>query len=164
MLNVRQVFGEESQIAVDSARPDWTQLHFAPSSQARERIAGFIRSELADLPGDLCEQLALAVDELLGNSIEHGCRGDEKCEIVFTFVRTPRMVLFQIRDSGPGFSLHSIAHAAISNPPEEPLLHTRFRDAMGLRPGGFGIMLVKEIADELLYSETGNEVMLVKYL
>ena len=164
MLNARQLFGEESQIAVESARPDWTHLHFTPTSHSRAQIVGFVRSELADLPGDLCEQLALAVDELLGNSIEHGCREGEKCEISFTFVRTRKMVLFQIRDSGPGFSLHSIEHAAISNPPEEPLRHTYYRDAMGLRPGGFGIMLVKKIADELIYSETGNEVMLVKYL
>jgi anti-sigma regulatory factor (Ser/Thr protein kinase) len=164
MLNARQLFGEGSQIAVESARPEWTHLHFTPTSQSRQQIAGFVRSELADLPGDLCEQLALAVDELLGNSIEHGCRGDEKCEIAFTFVRTQKMILCQIRDSGPGFSLNSIAHAAISNPPEEPLRHTHYRDAMGLRPGGFGIMLVKKIADELIYSEAGNEVMLVKYL
>jgi anti-sigma regulatory factor (Ser/Thr protein kinase) len=33
-----------------------------------------------------------------------------------------------------------------------------------MRPGGFGIMLVKQIADELIYNEAGNEVMLVKYL
>ena len=72
--------------------------------------------------------------------------------------RTEKMIMFQIRDSGPGFSLDSIEHAAISNPPEEPLRHTHYRDAMGLRPGGSGIMLVRKIADELIYSEAGNEV------
>jgi anti-sigma regulatory factor (Ser/Thr protein kinase) len=35
---------------------------------------------------------------------------------------------------------------------------------MGMRPGGFGILLVKQIADELIYSERGNEVVLVKFL
>ncbi len=33
-----------------------------------------------------------------------------------------------------------------------------------MRPGGFGIMLVKQIADELIYNESGNEVMLIKHL
>jgi anti-sigma regulatory factor (Ser/Thr protein kinase) len=33
-----------------------------------------------------------------------------------------------------------------------------------LRPGGFGILLAKNIIDELIYSEKGNEGMLVKYL
>jgi anti-sigma regulatory factor (Ser/Thr protein kinase) len=35
---------------------------------------------------------------------------------------------------------------------------------MGMRPGGFGIMLVKQIADELVYNERGNEVLLIKLL
>jgi anti-sigma regulatory factor (Ser/Thr protein kinase) len=119
---------------------------------------------MSDLPSDLCEQLALAVDELLGNSIEHGRGADPKRQIEFTLIRTDRLILFHIGDAGPGFSLKAIAHAAVSNPPADPLLHAQYRTKMGMRPGGFGIMLVKQIADELIYSETGNEVMLVKYL
>lgn len=74
------------------------------------------------------------------------------------------MIQFQIRDTGLGFSIDAVAHAAINNPPEEPLRHAHYRNEKGMRPGGFGIMLVKQIADELLYNETGNEVVLVKYL
>jgi hypothetical protein len=35
---------------------------------------------------------------------------------------------------------------------------------MGLRPGGFGILLTRKFADDLIYSEKGNEVILIKYL
>jgi len=35
---------------------------------------------------------------------------------------------------------------------------------MGMRPGGFGILLTRNIADDLLYNEKGNEVLLIKYL
>jgi anti-sigma regulatory factor (Ser/Thr protein kinase) len=35
---------------------------------------------------------------------------------------------------------------------------------MGLRPGGFGLVLIHAIADELLYNEQQNEVVFVKYL
>jgi anti-sigma regulatory factor (Ser/Thr protein kinase) len=35
---------------------------------------------------------------------------------------------------------------------------------MGIRPGGFGLLLTRKLADELVYSEKGNEVMMVKYL
>jgi anti-sigma regulatory factor (Ser/Thr protein kinase) len=38
------------------------------------------------------------------------------------------------------------------------------RSEVGKRPGGFGIMLVRLIADELVYNERGNEAMLIKYL
>ena len=38
------------------------------------------------------------------------------------------------------------------------------RNEMGLRPGGFGILVSRNLADELIYNEKGNEVLLVKYL
>ena len=33
-----------------------------------------------------------------------------------------------------------------------------------LRPGGFGLVLIRAIADELIYNERRNEVVFVKYL
>ena len=33
-----------------------------------------------------------------------------------------------------------------------------------MRPGGFGVLLAKQLVDELIYSEDGNEVLLIKYL
>jgi anti-sigma regulatory factor (Ser/Thr protein kinase) len=74
------------------------------------------------------------------------------------------MVLIHVKDAGPGFSMNDVAHAAVNNPPEEPLRHIEFRSQLGMRPGGFGIMLVKQVADELLYNEQGNEVVFLKYL
>ena len=44
------------------------------------------------------------------------------------------------------------------NPPSDPIRHTAIREKEGRRPGGFGILLTKHIIDELIYSETGNEV------
>ena len=42
--------------------------------------------------------------------------------------------------------------------------HLRVREQQGLRPGGFGVMLAKKLVDDVLYSERGNDVLLVKYL
>jgi anti-sigma regulatory factor (Ser/Thr protein kinase) len=33
-----------------------------------------------------------------------------------------------------------------------------------MRPGGFGMLIVRQIVDELVYNERGNEVLMVKYL
>lgn len=74
------------------------------------------------------------------------------------------MILLQVRDAGPGFDLNGVAHAAVNNPPDNPLRHAEARAKLGMRPGGFGILLVKQIADDLIYNEQGNEVVLVKYL
>jgi hypothetical protein len=38
------------------------------------------------------------------------------------------------------------------------------REQQGLRPGGFGILMVRAKVDELIYNEQQNEVMFVKYL
>jgi anti-sigma regulatory factor (Ser/Thr protein kinase) len=35
---------------------------------------------------------------------------------------------------------------------------------MGLWPGGFGILVAKQLVDELFYNERGNEVLLIKRL
>ena len=37
-------------------------------------------------------------------------------------------------------------------------------EALGLREGGFGIMMSKGLVDEMEYNEAGNEVRLAKYL
>jgi anti-sigma regulatory factor (Ser/Thr protein kinase) len=38
------------------------------------------------------------------------------------------------------------------------------REDQGRRPGGFGMLIVRQIVDELVYNERGNEVLLIKYL
>ena len=38
------------------------------------------------------------------------------------------------------------------------------REAEGMRPGGYGLLLAGGTVDELIYNEIGNEVLLVKYL
>ncbi len=164
VVNVREAFQAESQIEVTSASPDWIRLRIAPEMQLVVKVVEFFRAHLEDLPAELCEKLSIALHELLGNAIEHGCKAPSSSPVEFAFLRTHRMLLFHVKDAGCGFSLDKIPHAAVSNPPEQPLQHLEYRSQNGLRPGGFGIMMVKEIADELIYNEQGNEVIMIKYL
>jgi anti-sigma regulatory factor (Ser/Thr protein kinase) len=163
VLNAKEAFRDSAEVQVKSASPGWISLRIAPDMESRAQVVAFFRSEMEDLPGDLCERLSLAVDELLGNAIEHGCNSPN-CRVEFTCIRTTRMLVFQLKDVGGGFSLDHIPHAALNNPPEQPLRHVAYRSQNGMRPGGFGIMMVKQIADELLYNEQGNEVVMIKYL
>lgn len=71
-MDAREVFEGISKIEVKSAVPGWTCLQIAPDIECKEKVVGYFRSQLADLPGELCEKLGLAMDELLGNAIEHG--------------------------------------------------------------------------------------------
>ena len=33
-----------------------------------------------------------------------------------------------------------------------------------MRPGGFGMLIVRQVVDEVAYNERGNEVLLIKHL
>ena len=67
-------------------------------------------------------------------------------------------------DPGQGFSLAELRHAAVGSSPEDLFSHMAVREEQGLRPGGFGMLLVKKLVDELIYDEKGNDVVLIKYL
>ena len=163
-VSAREAFAGDPKIEIRSSDPAWIGLTIAPEMELRRRVADFFRAQLTDLPDDLCDKLSMAFEELLGNALEHGSTVEPKRGVEIGYIRTARMLLFHVRDAGPGFSLSSVPHAAVNNPPEDPLKHFVHRSEMGLRPGGFGILLVKQIADELIYNERGNAVLMIKYL
>jgi anti-sigma regulatory factor (Ser/Thr protein kinase) len=37
------------------------------------------------------------------------------------------------------------------------------REELGLRPGGLGLLIVRQIVDELVYNERRNEAILIKH-
>jgi anti-sigma regulatory factor (Ser/Thr protein kinase) len=157
-------FPVSAHIQVRSNRPGWVSLTVSPALESKEQISQCFRPQLNDLPDGLAEELLLATDELVSNAMEHGCRLEADRCIDVALVRTTRMIMIFVRDDGAGFSIGSLGHAAVNNPPDRPLQHTELRSKMGLRPGGFGIMLAKKVGDELIYNEYGNAVMLIKYL
>lgn len=164
MVSAQDSSSENAQFQVRSNRPGWVSLVIPPTLESKEVVSQCFLPHLAGLPEGLAESLLLATDELLGNAIEHGCRLELGHNIDVALIRTARMVLIFVRDDGSGFSIGDLGHAAVNNPPDNPLLHTQLRSQMGMRPGGFGIMLAKQVADELIYNEFGNAVMLIKYL
>lgn len=129
-----------------------------------DRILSFLRAMDVDLSEEDQDHIATVFRELLVNAIEHGGHSDPEKRVDLTCIRTPSAIIYHLRDPGEGFSMDKIPHAAISNAPEDPVGHTEIRDQMGIRPGGFGLLLTRNLADELVYSEKGNEVMVLKYL
>ena len=125
-------------------------------------FSSFTRSRIYPLKER--DAVALAFREMLMNAIEHGAHFNATQHVSISYIRAKHMVLCRVKDPGEGFSLQEARHAAITNPPSDPIRHTAIREKQGLRPGGFGILLTKHIIDELIYSETGNEVVLIKYL
>lgn len=151
-------------IEVLSARPEWVELLVPCELEAAKRIQSFLNHLKADLDQDVREQLGYAFRELLMNAIEWGGKFDSTRKVRISCLRGRRFLLYRIADPGKGFQFEGLTHAAVSNPVEQPFFHMSQREEKGLRPGGFGISLVRAIADELLYNESHNEVVLIKYL
>jgi CheY-like chemotaxis protein/anti-sigma regulatory factor (Ser/Thr protein kinase) len=154
---------EVDGIEVISASPNWVELVVPCDRQAATHIEGFLAHLDADLTAEVRESVGYAFRELLLNAIEWGGKLDRSRKVRIAYLRAKRMLLYRIADPGPGFRLEDLAHAAISHP-GDPIAHMQAREDKGLRPGGFGLLLVSAKVDELLYNEARNEVVFVKYL
>jgi DNA-binding response OmpR family regulator len=150
-------------IEVVSATPDWIRLMARCDLKTADRLVQFL-NEMADLPAPEKNQVATAFREMLLNAIEHGAGLDPTKDVDIEYVRARRMVTCRITDPGPGFTLDEIPHAAIANPADDPIRHIAVREARGMRPGGFGVLMAQQLVDQVIYGQDGNEVMLVKYL
>jgi len=102
--------------------------------------------------------------EILLNAMEHGAAFNPEQVVEVTAVRTRRAMVFYVRDPGAGFRRESLTHSAIANPTDDPAAHMAQREAEGMRPGGYGLLLAAGTVDELIYSDIGNEVLLIKYV
>ncbi len=150
-------------IELVSATPEWISIIARCDKKTADRLVQFFQ-EMSDLPLSEKEDVATAFREMLLNAIEHGGNFDPNQYVEVAYVRTSDLVMCRIKDPGQGFSLGEIHHAAVNNPSYDPIRHILFREAQGLRPGGYGVLLTKHLVDELLYSEKGNEVLLIKHL
>jgi len=159
-----QAPASQGDIEVLSAIPEWIALQLRCKLEVADRLVPFLREMVTDLSVQEREDIGTAFRELLTNAIEHGGGTDPSKTVRVDYVRTAKSILYKILDPGKGFSLTHLPHAAVSNESGAPYQHLEVRDKLGLRPGGFGILLTRRLADELIYNEKGNEVLLIKYL
>ncbi len=151
-------------IEVLSAAPDWVELLVPSSRECAERVHEFLMQLKADLPQELRDAVGQAFRELLLNAVEWGGRLDPSRKVRIAYLRGKRVLVYRIADPGPGFRADDLAHAAAGHPPGDPIAHFEARERLGLRPGGFGLLIARQIADELIYNEARNEVVFMKYL
>lgn len=154
----------EDAIEVKSAKPNWISIKVKCKKVSAERVVQFFRELKMDLPADQRDDIATAFREMLINAMEHGASFDPDQQVEISCVRTDRAIIYRIADPGEGFSFECLPHAAISNPADSPTDHVMYRIEHDLRPGGFGILMARKLVDELIFSQKGNEVVLIKYL
>jgi DNA-binding response OmpR family regulator len=108
---------------------------------------------------DQVMQLRQAVLEMAHNAIEWGNRHQTDQLVTIRYRVYWDRVEIVVRDEGSGFDLNNLPHAAL---PDDPFTHLDVRDKLGLRAGGFGLMISKGMVDDLCYNDRGNQVTLIK--
>jgi CheY-like chemotaxis protein/anti-sigma regulatory factor (Ser/Thr protein kinase) len=155
---------EVSPIEVVSARSDWVELMVPCTRESADRIQTVTAHLDTDLAPELRESIAAALRELVLNAMEWGGRFDPSRKVRIAYLRASRLVMYRIADPGPGFNIEELPHSAIGQPSGDPIAHMQVRETKGLRPGGFGLLMVRANVDELVYNEKRNEVVFIKYL
>lgn len=151
-------------IQVLSAKPGWVSVRVNCRLISAERLLTFAKELSVQLPEDTRQEMMHALREIVLNAMEHGAAFNPDQMIQVTAVRTARAFVFYVQDPGSGFRHESLTHTALGNPENDPTAHILERSTEGMRPGGFGLLLAAGTVDELIYSEIGNEVLLIKYV
>ena len=151
-------------IQVLSAKPGWVSVRVNCRLITAERLLTFAKELSVQLPEDTRQDMMHALREIVLNAMEHGAAFNPDQMIEVSGVRTARACVFYVQDPGAGFRRESLSPAAAANPGDDPVAHIQQREEEGMRPGGFGLLLASGTVDELIYSEIGNEVLLIKYI
>jgi CheY-like chemotaxis protein/anti-sigma regulatory factor (Ser/Thr protein kinase) len=103
-------------------------------------------------------RLRQAFLEIAQNAIEWGHAQLRDKPVRISFRAYDDRVEVVVCDQGPGYDPRNLPHAAS---PENPLGHLPIRERLGLRDGGFGLLIARGLVDELRINARGNLVTLV---
>jgi DNA-binding response OmpR family regulator len=160
---VSNLLAAELNIEVVSATPTWVELQVPASFQAAASLEAFFTNLQVGIDENTQRSISIAFRELLNNAIEHGAKGDSRRRVGISYVRFDRAIMYRITDPGSGFDFGDLPHAAVSYP-GDPLKHLEVRQQQGLRAGGYGLLWIQNLADQVVFSERRNKVIFIKYL
>jgi anti-sigma regulatory factor (Ser/Thr protein kinase) len=102
---------------------------------------------------------------MLMNAAGHGAGFDPEEHIEISYIRAKSAIACRVTDPGSGFKLNKGTKSWLDNPLDSQPERDFLSDAGdGIRNRSYGILLAKQLVDELIYNEQGNEVILIKYL
>jgi serine/threonine-protein kinase RsbW len=90
-------------------------------------------------------ELHLGLQEALVNAVRHGNGCDPRKCLRIRRIQTPRWLVWQVQDEGPGVTVHSRCHAL---PDQEDT------------PCGRGLFLIHHCFDDVRWSPRGNRLQL----
>ena len=139
------------------------EIHVEINSEVAflQEVNDFLMSLSMAIPFTQEQVLSLrqALLEMGQNAIEWGNRHHSDRLVTFTYRIHADHVEIVVKDEGPGFDRSKLPHAASA---DDPIAHMGVREKLGLREGGFGLLITHGMVDEMRYNDSGNEVTLIK--
>jgi serine/threonine-protein kinase RsbW len=102
------------------------------------------------LDDDIYGNIMIAVTESVNNAIMHGNKGVSEKNVTLKLAFEDSSISFTVSDEGSGFDYNNLA---------DPTAPENLD-----KPGGRGIFLMKNLCDEVDFSDEGREVKLSFYL
>lgn len=102
------------------------------------------------LDDDIYGNIMIAVTEAVNNAIKHGSRNDSRKNVSLSLSLEDSTIRFKVEDQGDGFDYE---HLPDPTAPENIE-----------KPGGRGIFLMKNLADEVYFRDGGRTVELSFYM
>jgi len=96
--------------------------------------------------------IQLALNEAVMNAIIHGNRNNKDSDIIISFFSDFKGLHFLVSDEGDGFDFNKYLEVGLENLPED--------DGEGKR----GILVIKMLTDELIFSNGGSTIELIFYI
>ena len=161
LRELRDLLDNHRRLANGNARAQG-ELHMQSDSKNREHLNDMLDElfQLTPLSEADIGRMRYAVLEMTENAIEWGNGRNEDLTVMIAYEVSDEQMKFVITDQGQGFDPCECPHAACE---EDPVSHLDLREKLGLRQGGFGIMIAKGMVDKVEYNDTGNQVTLTKY-
>jgi len=113
----------------------------------------------AQIPASLREDIRLAIEEIGKNAVEWGNKNDRGKRIRMAYTCDGETLTFEVEDEGEGFKPEDVP-----DPTADPLAHIQRRIEEGKRAGGYGLHIIKQVMDEVVFNERGNKVTMTKRL
>ncbi len=136
----------------------WIELTADSYFGLLERIKNITQIlQASNIDNDIQQDITMAIDEIGRNAIEWGNNNNCNKKISLSYALFANEIVFKIEDEGLGFE-------TMCDSDDDLLTKLLKRKQEGKRPGGFGIQMVKQVMDKVVYNKRGNIVLISKTL
>jgi hypothetical protein len=150
-------------IEVLSAQPEWVSLRVNCRLLTAERVVSFLNQLHSEVPGSLREDIMSAFREVLLSAMASSKAFNQFKVVEVSAVRTQRTLVFHVRDMVSAYHRYTLAHAAVADAQTVRMMDKLDSKQSAIRHAPYATLLNQRIVDELICSEFGNDVLLIKH-